>query len=189
MSRSSEQFERDGFIILKNHFTKDQCRALVERMFSLYRNGQLFKDRMCPLSDAVYGDPVFDEILQNCTVNIGDTVGKTLLPTNSYARIYRPEEELKKHKDRPACEISATITLGYESNTIWPIFFGEDLGVSAILDVGDMAVYKGHEISHWRERFQGQWHVQVFLHYVDKNGPYKDHFMDGRKALGTKRYV
>lgn len=179
MSRLSEQFERDGFIIIKRHFIEDQCRALVGRMFSLYRDGQLVKDKMCPLSDAVYGDPVFNEILRNCTVIIGDTVRRSLLPINSYARIYRPGEELKKHKDRPACEISATITLGYESNTIWPIFFGEGSGVSAILDVGDMAVYKGHEISHWRERFQGKWHVQVFLHYVDKNGPHKDYFMGG----------
>ena len=40
------------------------------------------------------------------------------------------------------------------------------------------------EVPHWREPLgQGLW-VQVFLHYVDANGPYTDYALDRRERLG-----
>ena len=187
MNQTTEYFENNGYVVLKDCLTRQQCEALVQRMFSLKASGQLINDEQCPLSDAIYGDPVFDDILQKFAKPIGDAVGRDLLPTYTYARIYRPGEQLKKHKDRPACEISATLTLGYDSKPIWPIFFDEAKEISVSLDTGEMAVYKGCDVLHWRPVFKGQWHVQVFLHYVDANGPHKNHAMDGRKFLGTAK--
>ena len=37
---------------------------------------------------------------------------------------------------------------------------------------------------HWREKYEGQECMQVFLHYVRKNGPYKSFYKDGRPSIG-----
>lgn len=180
-----EFFEKNGYVVLSGALSKDECKKLTDHMFDLQKQGKTTKDEQCPLSDAVYGDPIFDDLLQKFAKPIGKQVGKELLPTYTYARIYRPGEVLKKHKDRPACEISATMTLGFDAEPIWPILFDEEKRRAVELDVGELAVYKGCDIAHWRNEFKGQWHVQLFMHYVDANGPYKDHYKDGRDNFGT----
>ena len=100
-----------------------------------------------------------------------------LQPIYGYSRIYLPGSELRVHKDRPACEISVTLTLKYSytnPNYKWPLCM-EDIPV--VIESGDGVLYKGCEIKHWRPIFiqpKPSWHHQVFLHYVDKNGPYKN---------------
>lgn len=187
MNQTTEYFEKNGYVVLKDALSKEQCGNLTDHMFQLYQQGKLVKDSQCPLSDAVYGDSLFDGILQNFAKPIGDAVGRTLLPTYTYARIYRTGEILKRHKDRPSCEISATLTLGFDSKPIWPIFMDEDKEIGISLDVGELVVYKGCDIVHWRPPFKGEWHIQVFLHYVDANGPYKDHVKDGRSDFGVQK--
>ena len=106
-----------------------------------------------------------------------------LIENYSYARIYQKGNELKKHKDRFSCEISTTLNLGGD---VWPIFLepnskkGENdkngkyipsksKGVKIILNPGDMLVYRGCELEHWRNKFDGNICAQVFLHYNDRS--------------------
>lgn len=184
-----DYFNKNGYVVLSNALTPEQCSDFVKHMFSLKEQGKLVKDDQCPLSDAVYGDPLFDDLLQRFCEPIGKQVGRRLLPTYTYARIYRPGEILKKHKDRPACEISATLTLGYDAKHVWPIFFDEERHIPVNLEPGELAVYKGCDVLHWRSEFKGNWHIQVFLHYVDADGPYKDHVRDGRPEYGIQKSV
>jgi len=181
---TQQYFDNNGYVVLSGALNEQQCKELTQHMFNLHQEGKLTKDDQCPESDAIYGDPVFDKLLADFAKPIGDNVGKQLIPTYTYARIYRPGEILKKHKDRPSCEISATMTLGFDAKFNWPIYFDENREIAVTLEPGDLAVYKGCEICHWRKPFKGNWHVQVFLHYVDANGPYKDHAFDGRPNLG-----
>lgn len=188
MNQTAENyFNEKGYVVLGNALNQKEAKDLTNHMFKLFEEGKLVKDAQCPLSDAVYGDPVFDGLMEQFAKPIGDQIGKELIPTYTYARIYRPGDILKKHKDRPSCEISATLTLGFNSKNIWPIGFEDSTGAEAILtlDVGDLAVYKGTELMHWREPFKGEWHVQVFLHYVDANGPYKDFAFDKREKVNN----
>lgn len=175
MSITTKYFEKNSYVVLKDSLTLEQCDAYTQHMFSLHEQGKLENDEQCPLSDAIYSDPLFVDLMHKFAKPIGDSVGRTLIPTYTYARIYRTGEILKPHKDRPACEISATLTLGYDANRVWPIFFDDEKEVAVELEVGELAVYKGCDILHWRKPFKGKWHVQVFLHYVDANGPYKDY--------------
>jgi len=100
-----------------------------------------------------------------------------LKPIYSYNRIYLGGSELKKHTDRDECEISASITLKYfykDKNYKWPLCMGD---LPIVIETGDGVIYKGCEVPHWRPVFnqpQECWHHQLFLHYVDLNGPYKD---------------
>ena len=190
MTDTANYFEENGYVVLQDVLTKEQCDSLVEHMFQLHADGKLIQDDQCPLSDAVYGDEKFDTLLQNIVEPLGKAVGKKLLPTYSYARIYRTGDVLKKHKDRPACEISTTLTLGYDAKVNWPIHFSNDDGTvekAVSMEPGEMAAYKGTEMVHWRKPFKGNWHCQVFLHYVDANGPYADQAMDGRTSLGIDK--
>jgi predicted 2-oxoglutarate/Fe(II)-dependent dioxygenase YbiX/alkylated DNA repair dioxygenase AlkB len=182
---SQQYFEQNKYVVLERALNQDRCRQLTDHMFDLHNQGKLTKDDQCPQSDAIYGDPVFDKLLADFAKPIGNHVGKQLIPTYTYARIYRPGEILKKHKDRPSCEISATLTLGFDAKFNWPIYFDEEKELLVTLEPGDLAVYKGCEICHWRKPFKGNWHVQVFLHYVDADGPYKEHALDKRPQLGT----
>jgi PKHD-type hydroxylase len=187
MNKSAEFFDQNGYVVVTDVLPKQTCEELTQHMFSLLNDGKLTKDDQCPISDAIYGDPVFDDLLQKFAEPVGNQVGRKLLPTYTYARIYRPGEVLKKHKDRPACEISCTLTLGYNGKSVWPIFFDENKAIPVMLEPGEMAVYKGCDIAHWRTEFKGDWHVQVFFHYVDANGPYKDEYKDRRPDFGIDK--
>jgi hypothetical protein len=61
-------------------------------------------------------------------------------------------------------------------------------GNAAVLQPGDLVIYRGCDLEHWREPFnindENAWHVQGFFHYVDKNGPYKHYKYDQRTSLG-----
>lgn len=190
MKDTVEYFNKNGYVVLQNALSKDQCDALVKHMFDLHAAGALVQDDQCPLSDAVYGDPKFDALLESFAQPLSRAVGKRLLPTYSYARIYRPGDILKKHKDRPACEISTTLTLGYDASHSWPIYFSGDDELQetmVTMEPGEMAAYKGCDMLHWRKPFKGNWHCQVFLHYVDADGPYADQANDGRVSLGVDK--
>lgn len=183
MSTTQQYFKENNYVVLSGAVNKNRCQQLTEHMFRLAESGATQNDSQCPLSDGIYGDPEFDKLLEELCTPIGQNIGLKLLPTYTYARIYRPGEILKKHKDRPSCEISATLTLGYDGKKVWPILFDDTKHIFVDLEVGEMAVYRGCDITHWRDAFKGVWHVQVFLHYVDANGPYSDYIFDKRPAL------
>ena len=107
---------------------------------------------------------------------------KTLLPTYSFWRMYTKFATLEKHTDRPSCEISVTLNICGD-DTEWPIYMD---GASITLGYGDAAIYLGCEVEHWREPFEGDYQMQAFLHYVDKNGKNKNHYKDNRIYWGTK---
>ena len=149
-----------------------------------------FADKQVPNSYAKYGDRFMETLLVK-TINIMQKkTGLKLVPTYSYTRLYRKGNILRRHKDRPSCEISTTLNLGGDN---WPIFIdptgsnnvideyknihkpGAPKGVKVDLKPGDMLIYSGCELEHWREKFTGDFQAQVFLHYVDANGKYADH--------------
>ena len=108
---------------------------------------------------------------------------KKLLPTYSFWRMYTKFADLKKHSDRPACEISVTVNIGSDG-TQWPIFIeGEPIDLSE----GDAVIYLGQDLKHWREEFEGDWYAQCFLHYVDKDGKNASEFRDKRIYWGVPK--
>lgn len=187
MSKIIDYFEQNKYVVLQDAVSPKLRDELTNHIFSLKEKNLTTNDPQCPLSDAVYGDPIFDGLLESFAEPIGNQIGRKLIPTYSYARIYRTGEVLKRHKDRESCEISATLTLNYDAKVCWPIFFDEEKEIGVNLEPGEMAVYQGCEILHWRPEFKGNWHVQVFLHYVDANGPHRDWAKDKRTSLGVKK--
>lgn len=98
--------------------------------------------------------------------------GLSLLPTYTYFRVYRNGSILEKHTDRPACEVSASMLIATNIKESWTLFAE---GTHVNQEVGDIFIYRGCDLEHWREPLianNGEYHVQVFAHYVDANGPY-----------------
>jgi predicted 2-oxoglutarate/Fe(II)-dependent dioxygenase YbiX len=181
----TNDFDKNGYVHLKDFLDKDNCNELINVIQDLVDQGKTIKgDRQCPLSDSIHGNSTFDKLLEDLLPNFEEACGKRLYPTYSYARLYKPGEELKKHTDRPACEISATITLGFDGD-VWSIYMA---GNKVDMQVGDAVLYRGMEVEHWREKYtEGQWQAQVFLHYVDADGPHADQKYDGRNSLGIPK--
>ena len=181
-----EFFNNNKYVLLEGVLSKELCDNLSKHLFNLCEEGRTLKDEQCSKSDAVYGDPHFDSLLEKLAEPIGNHIGKSLIPTYTYARIYRPGETLERHTDRPACEISGTLTLGFDGDEVWPIFVGDDSGKRENIQIGDILMYLGAELPHWRPTFKGQWQCQVFFHYVDADGPHANEKYDGRPELGVQ---
>jgi hypothetical protein len=153
-------------------------------------------DEQVPGAYSCYGDIMMDMLLVNFKPIMEQATGLLLRENYSYARIYKNGHILKRHKDRLSCEISTTLNLGGDP---WPIYVEPDAslgghnngvyvssnskGIQINLNPGDMLIYRGIELEHWREPFQGNECVQVFLHYNDINNPHGVPY-DGRPHLG-----
>ena len=144
-------------------------------------------DQQIPNTYSCYGDFVMETLLVKMLPVMKQHSGLDLCPTYSYARAYKKGDELKRHKDRPSCEISCTLNLGGDDWTIYLEPSGKEgqKGIKVNLKPGDMLVYSGCELEHWREKFKGKDCAQVFLHYNNrKTTGAKDNMFDKRPHLG-----
>ena len=189
-----QEFKEKKYVYLTNALDKKSCEVLTNELKALVESQKTIKDEQCPLSQAVHGAQIFDNLLEAMLPYFEQQLGLKLYPTYSYARLYNQQgEELKNHRDRPACEISATITLGFEGD-VWSIYMGdhEDKtnGTKIDMAIGDAVMYRGCDKYHWREPyFEGKWQAQVFLHYVDQNGPHAEWKYDKRESLGLSKTI
>jgi len=198
-----QAISRDLAIFLYNYFLMkkqvyDTCRQA--RYFSPFETiFGTYADLQIPNTYSHYGDTAMETLMLKCQPQMEKETGLKLYPSYTYARIYKKGDILKRHKDRFSCEISTTMNLGGDD---WPIYLdptgqssvkpgvGEhdveeskrliknpNKGVKVDLKPGDMLVYCGCELEHWRNKFKGNQCVQVFLHY------------NNRKTLGAKKNI
>lgn len=122
---------------------------------------------------------LFDKLIDDLLPTVERYSGCELLKTYYFCRRYKEGNILPVHTDRNACEISLSICLGYEKEP-WPLWVvdKDEHPQSIVLMPGDALLYKGIEVSHWRSKNIYGPCLQVFLHYVDKNGPYAIHEND-----------
>jgi hypothetical protein len=189
VATNSEKFAQDKYVIHKNAISKDMARLGAQyAIFDAFQFNQS-GDIQVPNAHSKYGDPFMESLMLQLLPTVEEDTGLSLYPTYSYYRLYGPGDELAKHVDRPACEVSLTINLGYYYNTEdkdyrWNIWVDNK---EIITEPGDMVIYRGLELEHWREPFavsKNSWQAQAFLHYVDINGPYSMCQFDGRPAVG-----
>lgn len=185
------------YAVVKNAITDELRQILYASMHIMkdaeyfvngisLKNKNHFTDTSTVTSNAwpVYGSPVTDALLIYMKPLIEEVTEKKLLPTYSYGRIHWQGSSMPKHTDRPSCEYSITLCISSDgADKPWPIYMD---GNEVILNPGDLCIYKGIDVPHWRDEFQGTEHIQVFLHYVDQEGPYTEWVYDKRQVLGTK---
>jgi hypothetical protein len=184
---SHQIFDQHKYIYCPKLLDEESCSTIVSEFKNQIELGNTVKDNQSPLSHSLGHSILFDSLLEQMQPAVEEITNKKLHPTYSYARWYQPGDELKIHRDRPSCEISVTITLGFEGNP-WAIYMGYDKdkqNCSKIaMQIGDAVIYRGLEMFHWREKYvEGKWQAQVFLHYVDADGPHADLKYDKREKL------
>jgi|TARA_B100000035_G_scaffold195777_2_gene167206 hypothetical protein len=194
-------FSKNGYEIVRNVFSKDLLNHLKTE-FELMKDVRYFetglKDKLAfgddnvPKSYCQYAIPAFEALSIQLKEQISQIVDKELYSTYTYARIYYKGADLPPHKDRPSCEFSTTICI--DSTELWDFYIDDRDGRKSTikLNPGDMCVYDGCNLTHWRETFQGEKQMQVFLHYVNVNGPNSSYKYDERPMLGTaphKKYA
>jgi hypothetical protein len=141
-----------------------------------------WKDEQIPNTFSCYGDTFMETLMMKVLPVMKQHTDLDVIPTYSYTRAYKKGDVLKKHKDRPSCEISTTLHLG---GNPWSIYVE---GTKVDLNVGDMLIYSGCELEHWREPFEGNVCVQTFLHYNNANGQYAHtNKFDKRPMLGIPK--
>ena len=169
----SESFTNKKYCVADCFDDHSKCDFYTQKILNAYEGGLLNREEDDPnvnSKGSIYG--FMDDLLEIKLPHIEKIVKKSLFPTYSYARIYCKGSFMTPHTDRPACEYSATVTLDYKSDGPYPIYFNNEC---ILLEKNQMAIYKGSEVVHWRDFWdcaEDDWVVQVFLHYVDQDGPF-----------------
>jgi hypothetical protein len=192
--------DTEGYVVLRNvlgtqtlEIFKIQTK-MVENIECFKINEKLqsypFGDRQCKNSFSKYGILCYESLLLLLQPLMEKYIGRELSPTYSYTRIYYKNSKLDKHIDRKSCEYTASICITID-NEPWDIYLKKYDSTEACvsLNPGDLIIFKGTELEHWREKYNGNEQIQVFLHYIDKNGPYNNpnYVNDGRPIIGIEK--
>jgi hypothetical protein len=180
-------FNDDNFQIIRNVLSEDHANFIAQELI-IFENMMRLSNNVpdnVNISDGLadgwwwYGLPSTEALMVTLNPLVNEITGKDLVPTFSYYRHYRKGAELKKHMDRPSCEYVMTITLSVDE-TPWEIYLND---IPFTLNVGDAGFYKGRQVPHHRDVYEGDGQIQVFLSWVDKNGEYAEHAYDKRPLL------
>ena len=196
-------FKKDKYKILKGAISKELASFvysyfLKKRQVARFLFDQkyispfteywgVWTDKQIPNTYSHYGDVAMETLLEGLRAKMEKETGYKLNETYAYARIYKTGDVLHRHKDRYSCEVSTTLNLGGDP---WPLYLDPtgktgQAGIKVNLKPGDMLIYSGCEIEHWREAFLGKDCGQVFLHYNDaKKKTAKVNKFDKRPFLG-----
>jgi hypothetical protein len=190
-----DMFKKHKYTSVEKLVPIDICRVITK--YSLIKEETEFSPDLGPRaqvenSHSVYGDTLMETMLHFLQPHIEKNTGLSLCPTYTYYRVYRPGMKLTIHRDRPSCEISATICFGFNYTLTsddyrWGMYV--EPGVCIKQNPGDAIIYRGCDVDHWRDTFEAgpnSYQVQAFFHYIDVSGPYyPEYAYDKRTKLGV----
>jgi hypothetical protein len=198
-------FKKNKYVVIKQAISKDLAAFIAnyflmkKQVYDTCRQARFISpyevllgeyegaDGQIPHTYSHYSDIAMETLMLKCQTMMEKTTGLKLTPAYTFARIYKHGDILKRHKDRFSCEISTTMNLAGDPWSIYLEPSGKEglKGIKVDLKPGDMLVYSGCELEHWRNKFKGKEHIQVFLHYNNKKTPgAKENMFDKRPHLG-----
>jgi hypothetical protein len=165
------QIIQNNYLHVPRFISSNDATLLAKEFKAHCEKFDIQGDPQAPNSHAMYDHMPFVRLLVDKIPQVSDLLGEKVLPTYTYARLYKAGSELLRHRDRPACEISLTLNLSKDSD--WPIYFQRPDGSETCIELqpGDAVMYLGCQADHWREKFVGTECTQLFMHYVRSNGP------------------
>jgi hypothetical protein len=203
-------FNKNHYLIVKKAVSKEMCSFLFDYFYlkrqvayTMYTENFIspesgfmgtWEDEQAPNTYSIYGDITFETLLARLKTLIEKETQLKLYPNYAYGRIYMKGDVLERHLDRFSCEISTTLNLGGDP---WSIYINpnpvEEItnskGIKIDLSPGDMLIYKGNILEHWRDEFKGKECAQVFLHYNNtKTKSSKENMFDSRPHLGLPSF-
>jgi len=190
----NEEFDKDGYFVVKNLWDPEELyhpvpmeRGQINYFGSIDKFYHNPVEQQVEGSLARYHHPQYREIHSQIRIKLEKIIGRKLYDTYYYDRFYFPGQDLKKHTDRDACEISVTVHVSTNLQEPWPIWIKTPGGDHRFADLGpgDGMIYKGCERPHWRDPMQveydktwygrkvekdGLYYHQIFFHYVLQDG-------------------
>lgn len=143
--------------------------------------------------------------LWGLTPIISELTGADLLPSYNYFRIYQKGDICRVHSDRPSCEHSVSLTLISSDGLPWPLQvgsvpvkgeepcvddFGDEPFSSVEMNPGDAVLYRGIDLRHGRTQPNpNQWSAHLFLFWVERGGPFKQHAFDAERLRSELKRV
>ena len=193
MSQYKEELWSNNYTVIPGFLDSCSAKELSDEFREFADRENLQGDSQSESSQSVYNYLPFLEILCQKCPEVSIAIGETVLPTYTYARVYKNGAVLEGHTDRNACEISLTVNL--DGDQEWPIWIetpdGKEVRVS--LNPGDAMIYLGCTARHWREEYKGDWYTQCFLHYVRSRGDKVHAVFDSetknKPNVGVKNYL
>ena len=181
-------FSKKKYIIVKNAISPEMADFI-------YKYFLLKRQVASTLFDSKYISPFTTEFgvwndgqVPNTYSHYGDIAMETLLV--KMLPLMQKATGLKLTPNY-SCEISTTMNLGGDDCPIYLEPSGKEglKGIRVDLKPGDMLIYNGNLLEHWREPFNGENCAQVFLHYnnVATEGS-KENLFDRRPHLGLPNY-
>ena len=174
---NNKEFEKDGYLIVKDLWDAEELYHPVPELRGQinYWDNDTSHFNHIPIESQVEGSvarywhPQYRKIHSGVRKKIEKVIGRKLYNTYYYDRYYFPGQELTKHADRDACEISVSIHIStnlpddlkdlpfkiktpdtYTDKKKTAILVpGEER--TGILNPGDGLLYKGCERPHWRD--------------------------------------
>jgi hypothetical protein len=185
---NSEDFDKNGYAHIDN-FIDDITVSTISRYLEYKINrGELLEQNNHEKGLTkynYYADPLIEVLLSTCKESIEQATGKELLPTYSHVYIYQSDDELHAHTTRESREISVVVEIASKVESSEIILQHKNENRSFVLKPGNAIIYKGCELTQSvKPLINNQINVQIILHYVDKNGPYRDFVNDTRPRLG-----
>jgi len=201
-------FNDKGYEVRKKVLSKETCEIIHEYYKIKISNNEFMWDENQQVNHTInmYGDPLNDAILKWTLPIAEEIVGEELYPCYTFMRVYNAHDLLKAHTDRQSCEFSATVPIYYDKS--WPIFMQKydfekypdtptghfestqkEKKKGVVLKPGDFCFYEGTKMNHWRLPYDGYECIQLFIHYVRKNGEYSSYKYDKRRNLGLPNTI
>tara|TARA_R100001591_G_scaffold113680_1_gene127163 strand:+ start:1047 stop:1580 length:534 start_codon:yes stop_codon:yes gene_type:complete len=163
-----------NFKLIKNFFTEYELKLLHKYCYNKLDSDKDYSLDIQSFSPAWYRDPLMTSLLDIKLPLVEKESDLKLFPTYAYWRYYVHGGTLAKHIDRPSCEVSITACIKKYDD--WPIAIENNFFE---LKEGDALLYAGCDQEHWRPGvYKGAGLAQVFFHYVNQNGPFKDYAYD-----------
>jgi hypothetical protein len=172
---------QNNYLCVPEFITSGESALLAKEFKAHCEKFNIQGDPQAPNASAMYDFMPFVRLLVKKVPEVSELLGEEVLPTYTYARVYKEGSELLRHRDRAACEISLTLNLSKDKD--WPIYFQSPDGseTSVELKSGDAVMYLGCQSDHWRNKFEGRECVQMFMHYVRSHGPKSWAYFDKRQ--------
>ncbi|MDF1760816.1 MAG: hypothetical protein P1U40_09795 [Coxiellaceae bacterium] len=182
-----DELEQQRAIIIKDAVNSNLLLPLQQYALKLIKSSKFWRtDKQVKDSFFRYGDPFFERFLVQMQPLFEALVNEPLYPSYSRLRWYQNGEKLNEHRDRKGCTVVGTTPIIFNAPDIWPLYVKkQNETVNAMLNPGDMAVFYGREIPHWRDTFIGEYQIQVLLCYVKTHGEDEQYKFDRRNSLNT----
>lgn len=200
-------YDTDGFLVVRGLISREVARAFMSgikedlgpeaiRLSHATEHPDILTRPTYQVHGKSYRPMNF--FLWALTPVIEKLIGREILPTFDYFRLYREGDICRVHSDRPACQHAVSLTLDYSDGEPWPLEVGryrvqsyhplqerwEKDHSSIEMGIGDAVVYQGVSYPHGRTTPNpNAWSAHLFLCYVDRGGPHHDEAFDRKVSL------